>query len=74
MDHGDTRPIREALGELVENLIEAESSLLAAQAVMRDSSLARSTGYESIGGNIGGALGATQTALAELHRKFHEPS
>ena len=74
MDHGDTRSPREDLGELIENLIEAESSLLSAQAVMRDSSLAQRSGYESIAEHISGALGAAQTALAELHRKFHESS
>ncbi len=74
IDHGDTQPPREALGEIIENLIEAERSLLSAQAVMLDSALARRSGYESIVGHISGALGAAQTALAELHRKFHESS
>jgi hypothetical protein len=49
MDHGDTQPPREDLGELIEDLIKAESSLLSAQAVMLDSSLAHRSGYESIG-------------------------
>lgn len=74
MDHGGTQRPREALGELIENLIKAESNLLSAQAVMRDASLAQRSGYESIVEHISGALGAAQTALAELHRKFHESS
>ncbi len=74
MDYGDTQPPREALGELIENLIKAESSLLSAQAVMLDCSLTHRSGYESIAEHIGGASGAAQTALAELHRKFHESS
>jgi hypothetical protein len=74
MDHGDTQPPREDLGELIEILIEAESRLLLAQAVMLGSSLAHRSGYESIVEHISGALGAAQTALAELHHKFHESS
>jgi hypothetical protein len=72
MDHGDTKPPRGDLGDLIENLIEAESSLLSAQAGMLDSSLADRSGYESIVGHISVALGAAQSALAELHHKFHE--
>jgi hypothetical protein len=74
MDHADTQLPREDLGELIENLIEAESRLLSAQAVMLDSSLAHRSGYESIVEHISVALGAAQTALAELHHKFHESS
>ena len=72
MDHGDTQPPREVLGKLIENLIEAESSLLSAQAVMLDTSLTDRSDYESIVEHISVALGAAQTALAELHHKFHE--
>ena len=73
MDHGgDTELHREDLGEVIENVIKAESSLLAAQAVMLDSSLAHRSGYESIVEHIRVALGAAQMALAELHHKFHE--
>jgi len=72
MDHGDTQPPREVLGELVEKLIEAESSLLSAQAAMLDSSLTDRSGYENIAEHISVALRAAQMALAELHRKFHE--
>jgi hypothetical protein len=74
MDHRDIQPPREVLGELIENLIEAESSLLSAQAVMLDSSLTDRSDYESIVEHISVALGAAQTALAELHHKFHESS
>ena len=74
VDYGDTQPPREALGEIIENLIEAERSLLSAQAVMHDSALARRSGQESIVGHISGAFGAAQTALAELHSRFHESS
>jgi hypothetical protein len=48
MDHGDTQLPREDLGELIEDLFKAESSMLSAQAVMLDSSLAHRSGYESI--------------------------
>ncbi len=74
MDHGDIQLPREYLGELIENLITAESSLLSAQGVMLDSSLAHRSGYESIVEHISGALEAAQMALAELHRKLHESS
>ena len=67
MDHGDTQPPGEVLGKLIENLIEAESSLLSAQAVMLDSSLAHRSDYESIVEHINVALGTAQMALAELH-------
>jgi len=73
MDHRDTQPPREVLGKLIENLIEAESSLLSAQAVMLDSSLTDRPDYESIAKHISVALGAAQMGLAELHDKFHEP-
>ena len=73
MDHGgDTEPHREDLGEVIDNVIEAESSLLAAQAAMLDSSLTHRSGYESIVEHLNVALGAAQTALAELHHKLHE--
>ena len=72
MDHGDTELHREDLGEVIENVIGAESSLLAAQAVMLDSSLADRSGYESIVEHLSVALGASQTVLAELHHKLHE--
>ena len=72
MDHGDTELHREDLGEVIENVIGAESSLLAAQAVMLDSSLADRSGYESIVEHLSVALGAAQTVLAELHHKLHE--
>ena len=72
MDHGDTQPPREVLGNLIENLIEAESSLLSAQAVMLDTSLTDRSDYESIVEHISVALGAAQMTLAELHHKFHE--
>ena len=72
MDHGDTELHREDLGEVIENVIGAESSLLAAQAVMLDSSLADRSGYESIVEHLSVALGAAQTVLAELHQKLHE--
>jgi hypothetical protein len=72
MDHRDTQPPREVLGELIENLIEAESSLLSAQAVMLDSSLTDRSDYESIVEHISVAVGAAQMTLAELHHKFHE--
>jgi predicted regulator of Ras-like GTPase activity (Roadblock/LC7/MglB family) len=72
MDHGDTQPPREVLGDLIENLIEAESSLLSAQAVMLDTSLTDRSDYESIVEHISVALGAAQMTLAELHHKFHE--
>jgi predicted regulator of Ras-like GTPase activity (Roadblock/LC7/MglB family) len=72
MDHGDTQPPREVLGKLIENLIEAESSLLSAQAVMLDTSLTDRSDYESIVEHISVALGAAQMTLAELHHKFHE--
>ncbi len=72
MDRRDTQPPREVLGNLIENLIEAESSLLSAQAVMLDSSLTDRSDYESIVEHISVALGAAQTALAELHHKLHE--
>jgi hypothetical protein len=72
LDHGDTQPPREDLGELIEDLIEAESSLLSAQTVMLDPSLAHRSGYESIVEHISGALGSAQMALAELHHMFHE--
>ncbi len=72
MDHGDTQPPREVLGKLIENLIEAESSLLSAQAAMLDTSLTHRSGYESIVEHISVALGAAQMGLAELHHKFHE--
>jgi hypothetical protein len=73
MDHGgDTEPHREDLGEVIEHVIQAESSLLAAQAGMLDSFLAHRSGYESIVEHISVALGAAQTALAELHHKLHE--
>ncbi len=58
MDHGgDTEPHREDLGEVIENVIQAESSLLAAQAVMLDSSLTHRPGYESIVEHLSVALG-----------------
>ncbi|MDQ3862422.1 MAG: hypothetical protein M3317_02775 [Actinomycetota bacterium] len=72
MDDGETHPSREDLGELIENLIEAESSLLSARAMMLDSSLAQKAGYESIVEHVGDALRAAQSALAELHHKIHE--
>ena len=75
MDYEQTQPPREdLLGELIENLVQAESSLLSARAMMLDSSLAQRSGYEDIAEHISGALGAAQTALAELHHKFHESS
>jgi hypothetical protein len=74
MDHGDTQPPREDLGELIEDLIKAESSQLSAQAMILDSSLAHRSGYESIVEHISGALGAAQMALTELHHMFHESS
>jgi hypothetical protein len=75
MNHEQTQPPSEdLLGELIENLIQAESSLLSARAMMLDSSLAQRSGYEDIAEHISGALGAAQAALAELHHKFHESS
>ena len=68
MDHGDTQPAREVLGKLIENLIEAESSLLSAQAVMLDCSLTDRSGYENIAEYISVALRAAQMALTELAR------
>ena len=63
---------RGRLAELIEILVEAESTLLSAQAAMLDYSLVDRAGYESIAGHVGAALGSTRTALTEAHRKLHE--
>ena len=69
----DPEQPRRDLTELIEILVEAESVLRSAQAAMLDSSLADRAGYESIAGHVGAALGSTRAALAEVHRKLHEP-
>ncbi len=74
MDHReDPEQPRRILTELIEILVESESALRSAQAAMLDSSLADRSGYESIAGHVGAALGSTRTALAEAHHKLHEP-
>ncbi len=70
MDHTDIES-RRSLLEVIDTLVEAERTLLSAQTVMRDSSLADRPGYESIEGNIGVALESARTALAEAHHKLH---
>jgi hypothetical protein len=73
VDHGDMDQPRKGLAEVIENLVEAESTLLLAQAVMLDSSLSDRPGYRSIVENISAALASTRGALAEAHHKLHEP-
>ena len=70
MDHPDIGS-RRSLLEVIDTLVEAERTLLSAQTVMRDSSLADRPGYESIEGHIGVALASARTALAEAHHKLH---
>jgi hypothetical protein len=70
MDHTDIES-RGSLLEVIDTLVEAERTLLSAQTVMRDSSLADRPGYEGIEGNIGVALASARTALAEAHHKLH---
>ncbi len=70
MDHTDIES-RRSLLEVIDTLVEAERTLLSAQTVMRDPSLADRPGYESIEGNIGVALESARTALAEAHHKLH---
>jgi hypothetical protein len=70
MDHPDIES-RRSLLEVIDTLVEAERTLLSAQTVMRDSSLADRPGYESIEGPIGVALASARTALAEAHHKLH---
>jgi hypothetical protein len=73
MDHReDPEQPRGSLIELIEILVEAESILLSAQTVMRESSLADRPGYESIEGHVGTALGSMRAAVAEAHHKLHE--
>ena len=71
MDHADIEP-RGGLAEVIDTLVEAETVLLSAQTVMRDSSLTDSPCYESIERHIGVALASARTALAEAHHKLHE--
>ena len=70
MDHPDIES-RRSLLEVIDTLVEAERTLLSAQTVMRDSSLADRPGYESIEGHIGVALASARIALAEAHHKLH---
>ena len=70
MDHTDIES-RGSLLEVIDTLVEAERTLLSAQTVMSDSSLADRPGYESIVGNIGVALESAWTALAEAHNRLH---
>ncbi len=70
MDHADIEP-RRGLTEVIDTLVEAERSLLSAQSVMSDSSLADRPGYESIERHIGVALTSARAALAEAHHKLH---
>jgi hypothetical protein len=70
MDHPDIES-RRSLLEVIDTLVEAERTLLSAQTVMRDSSLADRPGYESIEGHIGVALASARAALAEAHHKLH---
>ena len=70
MNYADTEP-RRGLTEVIDTLAEAETVLLSAQTVMRDSSLAGRPSYESIDRHIGVALASARTALAEAHNKLH---
>ncbi len=70
VDHADIEA-RRGLTEVIDTLVEAETVLLSAQTVMRDTSLADRPSYESIERHIGVALASARTALAEAHNKLH---
>jgi hypothetical protein len=71
VDYADIEP-RGGLTEVIDTLVEAETVLLSAQTVMRDSSLTDRPCYERIERHIGVALASARTALAEAHHKLHE--
>ena len=70
MNHADMEP-RGGLTEVIDTLVEAERSLVSAQTVMRDTSLADRPGYQGIDEHIGVALASARSALAEAHHKLH---
>ncbi len=62
---------QEVLGEVIEDLAEAEGRMRAARDKMGDSFLADSEDYESIADHIDSALASARAALAEAHHKLH---
>ena len=67
MDYRNNMGRHEVLPEVIEDLAEAESRMIAARNKMIEG-----PGYESIAAHISSALAAVEAALAEAHNKLHE--